>query len=162
MNRTYFITEKNMLIVKRSFDAPVSIVWRAWTEAELLDKWWAPKPWTSETVHMEFKEGGYRLYAMVSPEGEKHWSRIDFETINMHVQFSGKDSFCDQDGTINIAAPSSLYIHRFNDKGSKTEIHSDFEYNSEDDLKKIIQMGMKEGLEIACQNLDALLLEITT
>jgi mevalonate pyrophosphate decarboxylase len=111
---------------------------------------------------MEFKEGGYRLYAMVSPEGEKHWSRIDFETINMHVQFSGKDSFCDQDGTINIAAPSSLYIHRFNEIGSKTEIHSDFEYNSEDDLKKIIQMGMKEGLEMACQNLDALLLEITT
>ncbi len=138
MNKTYFEIEKNVLMVKRSFNAPLSLVWKAWTEAELLDKWWAPKPWTSETVYMEFKEGGYRLYAMVNPEGEKHWSRIDYETINLHKSFSGKDSFCDQKGTINVAAPSSLYIHRIKSNGSKTEIHSDLVYDSEEDLKRVI------------------------
>jgi uncharacterized protein YndB with AHSA1/START domain len=108
---------------------------------------------------MDFKEGGYRLYAMVNPEGEKHWSRIVYEKIKLYQRFSGRDSFCDQKGTINHSVPSSLYIHRFNDNGAKTEIHSDFVYDSKEDLKTIIQMGMKEGLEMASRNLDELLLK---
>ena len=39
----------NRLIVVRDFDAPVDLVWRAWTESELLDLWWAPKPWRAQT-----------------------------------------------------------------------------------------------------------------
>lgn len=39
--------------------------------AELLDKWWAPKPLTSRTKVMEFKVGGRRFYAMVSPEASQ-------------------------------------------------------------------------------------------
>ena len=48
------------LKVVREFDAPVENVWRAWTEKELLDQWWAPRPWKAVTT----KNGFYRGWTM--------------------------------------------------------------------------------------------------
>ena len=53
------------LIVVREFDAPLEEVWKAWTEKDLLDQWWAPKPWKAKTKTMDFREGGIWLYSMV-------------------------------------------------------------------------------------------------
>ena len=70
-NFTVDKAEKKVMI-KREFAAPKKHVCAACTEPELLDQWWAPKPWKSETKSMDFSEGGRRLYAMVGPEGEEH------------------------------------------------------------------------------------------
>jgi hypothetical protein len=70
------------LTVVRDFEAPVDLVWKAWTESEILDQWWAPKPWKAETKVMDFKVGGRWLYCMVSPNAEQHWCRVDFRAIN--------------------------------------------------------------------------------
>ncbi len=37
--------KNKQLKITRDFDAPVKQVWNAWTQSELLDQWWAPKPW---------------------------------------------------------------------------------------------------------------------
>jgi uncharacterized protein YndB with AHSA1/START domain len=50
--------EHKRITVEKEFAAPKSEVWAAWTQSNLLDKWWAPKPWKSETKNMDFKEGG--------------------------------------------------------------------------------------------------------
>ena len=57
--------------INREFDAELSLVWDAFTTAEILDQWWAPKPWSSKTKVMIFEPGGRRFYAMVSPEGQE-------------------------------------------------------------------------------------------
>lgn len=160
MGKTIFTEEGSQLKVSRRFDAPVELVWRAWTEAELLDKWWAPKPWKSKTTHMSFKSGGYRLYAMISPEGEQHWSRNDYKEIDKHNFFSGQDSFSDEKGVINFELPTSQYSHRFLRLNNETEIQSDLIYESEQALETVIKMGMKQGLEMACVNLDELLIKL--
>ena len=54
--------------ITREFDADQSLVWDAFTKAEILDQWVAPKPLSSKTKHMNFEVGGRRFYAMVSPE----------------------------------------------------------------------------------------------
>ena len=41
--------QEKSILVSREFNAPLEIVWRAFTESELLEKWWAPKPWSVET-----------------------------------------------------------------------------------------------------------------
>ena len=46
------------ITVTRHFNAPLDQVWKAWTESELLDQWWAPKPFKAETKFMDFKVGG--------------------------------------------------------------------------------------------------------
>lgn len=68
---SFSIDKKNRKIsVEREYNAPVDRVWSAWTERP--DKWWAPKPWKARTKGMDFREGGYWLYAMQGPEGEEH------------------------------------------------------------------------------------------
>jgi uncharacterized protein YndB with AHSA1/START domain len=60
--------ESNTITVKREFAANRQLVWSAYTESELLDQWFAPKPWKARTKTMDFREGGHWLYAMVSPK----------------------------------------------------------------------------------------------
>ena len=65
--------EKTVLVTKE-FDAELALVWDAFTKQEILDQWWAPKPWVSKTKFMDFKVGGRRFYAMISPDGQERWS----------------------------------------------------------------------------------------
>lgn len=161
MNKTTFSHRENVLTVTRQFNAPIELVWRAWTEAELLDQWWAPAPWKSETKHMEFKEGGYRLYVMVGPEGEKHWGKTDYETIVHLEKITGSDSFCDENGNVNPQAPVAQIVDRFSSISQHTEVVVTCTYPSESDLKTVIEMGMKEGLDLAFQQLDKALKRIS-
>src|SRR5690554_8002223 len=85
----------NTIHVKREFNAKLELVWQAWTIPEILDQWWAPKPWKAATKTMDFREGGYWLYAMVSPEGEKHWNTIKYISIENKKYFTAKDGFSD-------------------------------------------------------------------
>src|SRR5689334_3558290 len=89
------------LNITREFSAPVEKVWKAWTEAEQLDKWWAPRPWKAVTKSMDFKVGGTWLYYMAGPEGDKHYCRVDFTEITQGKSFSATASFCDEEGNIN-------------------------------------------------------------
>ena len=57
--------------VERAFAAPLKKAWAAWTQAELLDQWWAPKPWKAQTKSMDFKVGGRWIYSMTGPDGTK-------------------------------------------------------------------------------------------
>ena len=157
MNETIFSSENGTLTVKRIFDAPIHLVWKAWTEQELLDQWWAPKPWKSETREMEFEVGGYRLYAMVSPDGVKHWGRTDYESIIEPSKITGSDSFCDERGEVFPSFPIAKFTNLFKDLSGSTEVTVITEYESEESLKKVIDMGMKEGLTMAYENLDYVL-----
>ncbi|TRX59198.1 SRPBCC domain-containing protein [Fulvivirga sp. M361] len=162
MNNTKFTANENILTVERSFNAPLDLVWRTWTEAELLDQWWAPKPWKSETSYMDFKEGGYRTYAMVGPEGEKHMARTDYRSIHVHQQFSGEDAFCDEEGNINSELPVSKFNNQFVEINNETFVTVVSEYVSDEHLQQVIQMGMKEGLSMAFENLDGVLKKLNS
>src|SRR5882757_4609336 len=73
--------ENKTITVKREFEAEVSLVWDAYTKSEILDQWWAPKPWKAKTKTMDFKEGGHWLYAMVGPNGEEHWALAKYKNV---------------------------------------------------------------------------------
>lgn len=141
--------ETNTITVKREFDAPQSDVWAAWTDPELLDQWWAPKPWKSVTKSMDFSEGGRRLYAMVGPNGEEHWAFSDYTSINPKDNFSYSDGFCDSNGNRTESLPDSDWIVNFSESDGITTVYVEIKHKSLEDLKKIIEMGFKEGFS-AC------------
>lgn len=145
------------LVVTRSFSAVKDKVWRAWTERELLDQWWAPKPWKTETKEMNFTEGGHWLYAMVGPEGKKHWCRADYKTIDAQNSFAAKDAFCDENGTPNTDFPSMDWHNTFIAAGDSTDVKIEITFDSEESLNKIVEMGFKEGFSMGLSNLDELL-----
>lgn len=157
MTDTRFEAKGSELTVSRTFDAPIGLVWKAWTEAELLDQWWAPQPWKSKTKMMEFKPGGQRLYAMCGPDGEEHWGLTTYGSIHKPQSFSGQDAFCDAEGQVNPALPVAEFLNRFEDKGQATTVIAITKYASEEHLRQVIDMGMKEGLSMAYENLDSLM-----
>ena len=159
MNRAKFTVENEgkTLVVERKFDAPVSRVWEAWTTQELLEQWWAPKPWKAVTKEFKFEEGGHWHYAMVSPEDEKHWGWMDYETIKKEEMFEGKDFFCDEDGNPNKELPSTDWLNEFEDNGETTTVTITSVYESAKDLDTVMEMGMKEGLTMALDQLELVL-----
>ena len=49
---------KRDLVVTRVFNAPVKQVWKAWSEPELVMRWWGPNGFTYPVARMDFREGG--------------------------------------------------------------------------------------------------------
>lgn len=149
--------ENNTIVIKREFSADVELVWEAWTTPEILDQWWGPKPYRSETKTMDFREGGFRLYAMVSPEDIKHWGRENYEKIVLHEIFSGTDAFCDENGITNPESPQGRFENAFSEADGKTLVTITSTHNSLEDLEKVIEMGYKEGITVCLQQLDDVL-----
>jgi uncharacterized protein YndB with AHSA1/START domain len=149
--------EKKAINVEREFAAPVENVWAAWTQRELLDQWWAPKPWKAKTKTQDFREGGHWLYAMIGPDGSEHWSRADYKTIVPLKSYSGKDGFCDANGNVNTELPRSLWTVQFKPVGASTHVSIEVQYDTLEELEQIISMGFKEGFTAGLENLDLLL-----
>lgn len=146
--------KNNSISVKRDFAANLDLVWAAWTQPELMDQWWAPKPYKTETKSMDFREGGFWLYAMISPTNEKHWCRADYKKIESMKSYSALDAFCDEQGTINQEFPRSNWTNTFHGNGDTTTVSILIEYKTLADLEKIIELGFKEGFCMAMDNLD--------
>lgn len=145
------------LIVTREFNAPLEKVWRAWTESSLLDEWWAPRPYKTETKSMDFKAGGRWLYVMVSTQGEQHFCKVSFKSIEPQKSFTAIDSFCDENGNDSGIAPSMHWYTRFQTAGDGTLVTVEVSFDSAADLEKIVEMGFQQGFTMAHGNLDELL-----
>ncbi|MGV3612168.1 MAG: SRPBCC family protein [Fluviicola sp.] len=149
--------DNRTITIKREFAAERALVWDAYTKAEILDQWWAPKPWKTRTKSMDFRDGGTWLYAMVGPKGEEHWSIVDYTKIDPKQSFSGLDAFTDSDGNINKEMPRSAWEVSFDEKGDHTHVKIIVSYDDLAQLEATLEMGFREGLLVAMENLDELL-----
>ena len=149
--------ENNSIQVERSFNAPIDFVWAAWTDAEILDQWWAPKPYKAVTKSMDFKVGGQWHYYMLGPEGDVQWCLFDYESIEKEKFFSGIDAFCDENANRDDTKPRVKWKNRFSKEEDSTLVDILLLFYSLEDLETIIQMGFKEGFTMALENLDGLL-----
>lgn len=154
-----FTTDKKnkTITINREFAAELPLVWEAYTKSEILDKWWAPKPWKARTKTMDFREGGHWLYAMVGPEGEEHWALANYNSIQPQKKFTGLDAFADKDGNVNKDMPQSKWEVTFTGKGNTTLVQFRISFDNLAQLEETIKMGFKEGITIAMEGLDDLL-----
>jgi len=152
-----FIVDKSAktVFINREFDAGLSLVWDAFTKQEILDQWWAPKPWASKTKHMDFKVGGRRFYAMVSPEGQEHWSIQDYTSISPKTNFKMLNAFADKDE--NPALPGSEWDLSFSEQDGTTTVRVAIYNESLERMEKMIEMGFKEGFTMTLSYLETLL-----
>ena len=152
--------QKNTITVKREFAAKRQLVWDCHTKSELLDRWFAPKPFKTKTKSMQFKEGGHWIYAMVDPEGKEYWGRTEYVKIYPIDGYQTKDAFADEKGEVNPDLPTAEWDVTFSDKGNHTLVQTVVTYHSLEALETVLNMGMQEGLASTLENLDELLLNI--
>lgn len=145
----------NSVFVTREFNAELPLVWDAFTKQEILDQWWAPKPWTSKTKFMSFKEGGRRFYAMVSPEGHESWQIQDYTSISPKTNFKFLSVFADKDETPHL--PGSNWDLNFAEQNGITKVSITIYNESLERMERMIEMGFKEGFTMTLNELNELL-----
>jgi len=148
---------KTVTIV-REFAAEVSLVWDAYTKPEILDQWWGPKPMASRTKFMNFEVGGRRFYAMVSPEGQEHWSIQSYTSINPKTNFKFFSVFADKDE--NPELPGSEWDFNFSEQNGTTKVSITVFNESLARMERMIDSGTLEGCAMQFKNLDELLLTL--
>lgn len=149
--------ENNTVNIKREFDASRELVWEAWTNPEILDQWWAPKPYESKTKIMDFTVGGRRFYAMASPEGQEHWSVQKFTLIDPKTDLGWLSSFADKDENINEDFPTSQWVLNFSEQNGTTTVGITIKHKTLADIEMHIKMGFKEGFTMGLNQLEEVL-----
>lgn len=144
------------VLMEREFNAELSLVWDAFTQQEMLDQWWAPKPYLSRTMKMDFKVGGRRFYAMVSPEGvEIGWHIQEYTSISPKTNFKFLSVFADKDE--NPFLPGSNWDLNFTEQHGITKVSITIYNDSLERMEKMIEMGFKDGFTATLNELENLL-----
>ena len=145
--------------ITREFNAGLSLVWDAYTTQQLLDQWWAPKPWSSKTKAMNFEVGGRRFYAMVSPEGVERWAIQKYTSITPKSNFNMFNAFADKDENPDL--PGSDWDFNFSEQNGITTVSITIYNESLARMEKMIEMGFKEGYTMTMKNLEELLASLS-
>ncbi|WP_257658762.1 SRPBCC family protein [Parapedobacter lycopersici] len=153
-------TANRTIRIKREFDADLSLVWQAWTTAELLDQWCAPNPYRTATKTLDFREGGRWHYAIVSPEGKKHWSRYDYKKIEPQKSITELRAFSDENGKIDPDFPRTECTLLFSETDGKTCVTMTEKYSSPEMFEKMATTSHQKGFSSHLKNLDGLLLTL--
>ena len=142
------------VFITREFDAELPLVWDAFTKAELIDQWIAPKPMTAKTKYQDFKVGGKRFYAMVSPEGQESWAIQEYTSISPKTNFKMYNAFADKDA--NPQLPGSEWDHSFSEQNEKTTVSITIYNESLERMERILD-GFTQGMKMSLSNLENLL-----
>jgi uncharacterized protein YndB with AHSA1/START domain len=93
-------TKDQELFITRIFDSPRESVWKAWTDPDLIKRWWGPEGFTSPYCKIDLRVGGKFLYCMRSPEGKDYWSTGIYREVIPEEKIVFSDSFADESGNV--------------------------------------------------------------
>ena len=149
------------VFVTKEFAAEQALVWDAFTKQEILDQWWAPKPYSSKTIKMDFREGGRRFYAMVGPDGVvMGWQIQDYTSITPKTNFQYLSVFADKDE--NPFLPGSSWDLNFSAENDITTVRIIIKNDSLERMEKMIEMGFTEGFTATLNALENVLITLNT
>lgn len=154
------MNDQNGIVIERVFDAPRELVWKAWTEPEMIKKWWGPQGFTAPSIKVDLKVGGKYIFAMKGPEGSE-WDKVmysagEFREIVPNEKIISTDYFSDENG--NKMSPSDYgqdpnspsemeVVITFEDvEDGKTKLTITYpKPESEEQFQAMLKSGMKEG-----------------
>lgn len=144
------------IYIMKVYDTDATDVWNHFTQPELLDQWWAPKPWRCETQRMDFREGGSWNYALLGAD-EKHFAGVNYHEINANRSFDWTDYFLDENANKIEGMPTVKWLFGFTGVEEGTKLTVNMHFNSENDMNKILEMGFEESFKRCLNQLEALL-----
>ena len=154
-------TLENVVVVNRIFNAPVELVWKAWTNPQHLMRWWGPKTFTSPACKIDFRVGGKYHFCMRSPEGQDIWSTGIYREIVPLKKIVWTDSFADEKGNVVSAnhygmgdLPMEFEVTiTFEDQGGKTKFSLRHRGLPAGEMIEMTQLGWNESLDKLAESL---------
>jgi uncharacterized protein YndB with AHSA1/START domain len=150
------------LIVTRTFNAPVEMVWKAWTDPEYVMRWWGPDYFTSPSAKIDFREGGTSLVCMRAPKdfgGQDMYSTWVYQKIVPMQRIEFVQNLTDENGDLIDPAVfgmppefprDTLTVVTFKDVGNgKTEM-TVTQYNmpaADTEMGKNAELGLNQSLD---------------
>lgn len=132
------------LVLTRILNAPREKVYQAWTNAEIMKKWFAPKPWSTPFVQLDVRAGGANVITMRSPEGQ------DFPNSGVYLEVVPNEKLVFTDAYTKAWEPSQkpfmTVVLTFEDAGpGKTRYTARVVHWSEADRETHEKMGFHTG-----------------
>lgn len=137
------------LAIRRTIDAPVAAVWRAWTDH--LTEWWCPRPWRTEVIEHDLRPGGRSAMVMHGPAGERH----EMEGVVLEVVPLRRIVFTDafRAGWIP-QKPFMLGFFDFTDLGAQTGYHAGARHWDAESYAQHQAMGFEAGWSAVADQLE--------
>lgn len=158
-------TQEQALVIERMFDAPRELVWKAWTDPQMVRRWWGPKGFVAPAAEIDFRVGGKWLYAMQSPEfneGRPIWSTGVYREIVPFERIVWTDCFADGQGNVVPATyygmpddfPLEMLVTvEFEDLGGKTKMTLRHEGLPAGEMREGAGQGWNESLDKLAESL---------
>jgi len=146
MNKTNEINDRT-LSLKRTFDAPLKLVWEAWTQPEHIALWWGPKGMDIEVIEHDFRVGGKWEYVMPMPNGNKFTSEGIYSAIVELEKIFSSANFKPMTEGVEIQA-------FFEENGDKTNFTFNCVHPTEEYCKQQEEMGFYNGWGSAFDRLE--------
>jgi uncharacterized protein YndB with AHSA1/START domain len=151
--------------LERVFNASRDRVWQAFTDGDILAKWWGPNGWQTTTKEFNFTVGGHWVYVMKCLDenqgeffGQESCGKSTYTDISQPDSFSYKDEFCDSDGNVDSTMPTmNITVEFVEQADGKTLVRSIGVLDSEAGFKQVVEMGMEEGIRQTWQRLAEML-----
>jgi uncharacterized protein YndB with AHSA1/START domain len=145
---------KRTLTLKKKFDAPVELVWEAWTQPEHVAQWWGPKGMAIKVVEHNFKVGGKWRYVMPMPDGKEFVSEGLYSEIVQLQKIVTSANFRPMTEGVEIRA-------MFERDGEKTNFTFSVVHPSEEYCRQQEQMGFYNGWGSAFNRLETFVTALT-
>ena len=117
---------QDAVVIERTFDAPVELIWQLWTDPEHFSAWYGPDGASIPVTKMDVRVGGTRLVCMEAetPGGPMQmWFTGEYLEVTENTHLVYTESICDQDG--NILTPAATGMPE--DHPTTTEVHVELE-----------------------------------
>jgi len=138
---TTIYSEGGDLVFERTFDAPRERVWQAFTDPEMVPRWWGRHGTTTTVAEMDVRPGGKWRYISSAPDREDVTFYGEYLSITPPEGFEWTFMF-DVEGIGPQGGPES---HRFEDLGGRTKVVSVGHMGSPEILEGALATGMVEG-----------------
>src|ERR1700744_1241148 len=135
--------ETKTIHMTREFAADADLVWDAFTKADMLEQWIAPKPCVAKTKEMDFRVGGRFVYSMVCP-GREGYSKQEFITIEPKTRSSTKNTFSDENGN-SLGTGFSIVHNTFEAGEGITTVYIEKVFDDMATLEMIATSGFIQG-----------------
>jgi uncharacterized protein YndB with AHSA1/START domain len=142
------------LTLTRLIAAPRDIVWRCWTEPDLIKEWFTPRPWTSPVVEIDLRPGGASYMLFRGPNGEEFPNRGIYLEVVPQQRLVFTDAYVE--AWVPSAAPFMTAIASFSDEAGGTRYEARVRHWSEADMKRHEEMGFHAGWGKAADQLEEL------
>ena len=123
------MTDKaDSLVIERTFDAPVALVWQMWTDPEHFKSWYGPDGVTIPVAKMDVRVGGTRLVCMEmqTPDGPRQmWFTGEYLEVVENERLAYTDSMSDEHGNVASSEghPTSTEVRvEFEDLNGRTRM----------------------------------------